>query len=188
MNWPVVLFVSYVLLGMELALRPALALGSSGAAPSFLIPLVVFVATHAPGMISLWFALALGLLMDLLGPYNAADARAIITVVGPNALGYVGAAYTVLTLRGVMVRSNRLTLVVLSVVAGGMLAAVSAGVVGMRTLYDDDLVASPSAVLVSGLGSALYTGATAFALAIVLPPLSGLFGFPDPHRRRGRMG
>ncbi len=188
MNWPVVLFVTYVLLGMELALRPALGLGSSGIAPSFLIPLVVFVATHAPGMTSLWYALALGLLMDLLGPYNAADARATITVVGPNALGYVAAAYTVLTLRGVMVRSNRLTLMVLSVVAGAILAAVSAAVVGLRSVYDGDLVVSPSGVLISGLGSALYTAATAFVLAMVLTPLSVLFGFPDPHRRRNRVG
>lgn len=188
MNWPVVLFVTYVLVGMELALRPALALGSSGMAPSFLIPLVVFVATHAPGMVSLWFALALGLLMDLLGPYNAADARAIITVVGPNSLGYVAAAYTVLTLRGVMVRSNRTTLIVLSVVAGVVLAVVAAGVVGVRSMYDSDLVVSPSGVLVSGLGSAVYTAATAFVMAIILPPLTTLLGFPDPHRRRGRAG
>lgn len=188
MNWPVVLFVTYVLVGMELALRPALALGSSGIAPSFLIPLVVFVATHAPAMTTLWFALGLGLMMDLLGPYPAAEARAVITVVGPNTLGYAAAAYTVLTLRGVMVRSNRTTLVVLSVVAGVVLAIVGAGVIGVRTMYDADLVASPSADLVRGLGSALYTGASGFVMAIVLTPLSVLFGFPDPHRRRGRGG
>jgi cell shape-determining protein MreD len=188
MNWPVVLFVTYVLLGLELAVRPALALGSSGIAPSFLLPLVVYIATHAPAMVSLWFALALGLLLDLLGPYNAADARATITVVGPNALGYVAAAYTVLTLRGVMVRNNRLTLMVLSVVAGMVVAVTCAGVVTFRSLYDSDLVVSPSGMLLSGVGSAVYTAASSFVLAMILTPMGPLLGFADQHRRRGRTG
>jgi hypothetical protein len=185
MNWPVVAVFAYVLLGLELALKPALAIEPPGIAPSFVLPLIAFVALHAPALPTLWVALAIGLVLDLTDPVLAADGRYEVTVMGPMALGCLGAAYTSLTIRGLLVRRNPITLVVLAVLVSAIAGVVAVAMLSMRSIYDGAVVLRPTEELLRAVLSAVYTGGSATVLAIVFVPLSGLFGFhQETHGRR----
>jgi hypothetical protein len=174
-----------MLLGLELALKPALALEPSGIAPSFVLPLIAFVALHAPAMPTLWVALAIGVVLDLTDPVLAADGRYEITVMGPMALGCLAAAYTSLTIRGLLVRRNPITLIVLAVMVTLVANLVAVSMFSMRSVYDSAVALRPTDELVRGVLSAVYTGVSATVLAAVFMPLSGLFGFHhESHGRR----
>src|SRR5690606_12761983 len=55
--------LAWVALGLEIALPPVLDAGGGGVQPSFLIPLLVFVALHTEPRPALWAGLVLGLLV-----------------------------------------------------------------------------------------------------------------------------
>jgi hypothetical protein len=185
MNWPVVAIFAYLLLGLELALKPALALEPSGIAPSFVLPLVAFIALHAPAMAALWVALCIGVVLDLTDPTLAADGRYEITVLGPMAIGCLAAAYTSLTIRGLLVRRNPITLIVLAVMVALIANLVAVAMLSMRSIYDAALVVHPTDELVRGVFSAGYTAGSAAVLAAIFTPLAGLFGFhQESHGRR----
>ncbi len=185
MNWPVVVVVAYVMLGLELALKPALAIETPGIAPSFVIPLVAFIALHAPAMPALWVAVALGAVLDLTNPMLSADGRQEVTVLGPMALGCLAAAYMALTIRGVLVRRNPLTLIVLAGLFALVANLVAVALLSVRSMYDGALVFQPVQELLRRSASAGYTGLATIVLAAVLMPLSGLFGFQqETHGRR----
>lgn len=184
MNWTVAAVFAYVLLGLELAVSPALAFGPTGVAPSFLIPLVAFVALHAPHLPTLWFALILGAVIDLTGPLPASEGRPAVVTLGPMALGYLAGAYVALTSRGLLVRRNPLTLIVLSVLVALVAHLVATTLLTFRSFYDPILLWSPAEQLGRRTLSALYTAATGAALTIILTPLTGLFGFQDQHTTR----
>ena len=185
MNWPVLAIFAYAMIGLELGLKPALALESSGIAPSFVFPLIAFVALHGPSMPVLWFALAMGAILDLTDPDVSAGGRFEITILGPMALGCLAAAYTTLTIRGLLVRRNPITLIVLAVLVSLIANLLAVFMLSFRSLYDDALVWQPTPELIRRVISSLYTAATAAALAFILMPLSGLFGFhQESHGRR----
>jgi hypothetical protein len=182
MNWTVAAVFAYVLLGLELAVSPALAFGSI--APSFVIPLVAFVALHAPAVPALWFALIMGALLDLTGPLPTTDGRPAVVTLGPMALGYLAAAYVALTSRGLLVRRNPLTLIVLSIVVALVAHLVATTLLTFRSFYDPVLMWSPAEQLGRRVMSALYTGATGAVMTVILTPLTHLFGFQDQHTTR----
>ena len=185
MNWPVVVVFAYVMLGLELALKPALAIETPGIAPSFVIPLAAFIALHAPAMPALWVALALGAALDLTNPMLSADGRQEVTVLGTMALGCLGAAYMALTIRGMLVRRNPLTLIMLAGLFALVASLVAVALLSVRSMYDGALVFHPVQELVRRSASAVYTWLVTIALAAVLMPLSGLFGFQvETHGRR----
>jgi len=95
-----------IALAADAALMPALALG--GATPSMVAVLVTFVVVLA-ARDSAWFAAVLaGAALDLAAPLPF-DGRTII-VIGPWALGFAFGAQVLLTLRGMLVRRNPLTI------------------------------------------------------------------------------
>lgn len=185
MNWPVVAIFAYAMLGLELALKPALGLETNGIAPSFVLPFIAFIALHAPAMQALWVAFSIGLVLDLTSPHLSADSRVEITVVGPMALGCLGAAYTTLTIRGLLVRRNPLTLIFLALLVALVANLVAVAMISMRSLYDGALVWQPVQEMLRRVMSAGYTALLAAALAVVLMPLAPLFGFhAESHGRR----
>lgn len=184
MNWTVVAVFAYLLLGLDLAVSPALAFGPTGVAPSFLIPLVAFIALHAPPLPALWFALVMGALIDLTGPIPTTDGRPAVTTLGPMALGYLAAAYVALTSRGLLVRRNPLTLIVLSVIIAAVAHLIATTLLTFRSFYDPVLMWSPAEQLGRRMMSALYTAGTSAVMTAILTPLTGLFGFHDQHSNR----
>lgn len=181
MNWIVFLVVSWVAFGLEVGFRDALRLAPGDVAPSFVVPLLVYIALSAPPKQALWGALLIGALLDLTWLIPRDD-LAEATVLGPNALGAVIATQLVLSVRGMVIRRNPLTLVVLSVAAGAVMAVVVVAFMTLRELYGDPIRFSPTGELWTRLLSAAYTGVTAIAWAVVLRLMEPVFGF---HHDRG---
>lgn len=181
MRWPVAAIVAYVLLGLELSLKDAMAVGSTHVAPSFIVPFVVFIAMSAPVVPTLWLALALGAAVDLTSPRGAAG----YVVLGPYAMGYMLAAYLVLTMRGLMFRRSPLTVVFLSVLASAIAELIVVAFLSARgAVYHDGLGWNAAAELVNRMLSSGYTALTAGFLSLILLPMAPLFGFQETGARR----
>ncbi len=180
MNWLVFGLVAWVALGLELGLRPAMAIGDTPVAPSFVLPLVVFVALHASAKHARWAALLMGLLLDLTWAIPVRDAPPVV-LAGPYALGMLLAAQLVLTLRGVVISKNPLTLVVVTLFAGIVLQIVVVALVTLRAIplpWLGDVTAwRPAAELIRRLGAAAYTAGVALPLSFVLYALQPAFSF-----------
>jgi len=149
------------------------------------VPFIVFLALSAPATSTLWVALILGAMVDLRSPRDAGTA----IVLGPYALGYASAAYLVLTVRGLIMRRHWLSPIVMSVLACGLAELVVVAFFAVRGIYIvSEFSAGPE--LVHRMLSALYTGATAAGMSLLLGRMSGVFGFNDTSHRRfagGRM-
>lgn len=183
MNWPAVVIAAYVAVVLEMAVSPALALGP-GVVPGFVLPLVVFVAMHATPLTAMWFALAMGAVMDLLGPVGSSRGAVTFVSLGPMATAYLAAIYVTLQIRTSVVRRNPLSLVALTVVAGVLVSVVAVSIVSFRSLYTEPAGFSLVGELARRVAGAVYTGAPALLMAVPLTRLSRVFGFQDPGARR----
>lgn len=187
MNLLAVILVGYVLRGVELGLAPTIGLGPTGAkdiAPALLLPLVVYVALFAPAQSVLWLALCAGIVVDLTGPMTVRGAEAFCWLVGPGAVGYLVAAYFVLTIRGFMIKRNPLALAVLSLLGAALAGVVAVAIITLRAQFFTDMAWRPGPELLLRMGSAVYTGVAALPLSLVFRPLTGMMGLQDSHLRR----
>ena len=182
MNWIVFLVVSWFALGLEVGFD-ALRLAPGDVAPSFVVPLIVYIALSAPPKQALWAALLIGALLDLTWLIPRDD-LAEATVLGPNALGALIAAQLVLSLRGNVIRKHPLTLVVLSIASAAVMSVVVVALMTLRELYGDPIEFSPTGELGARLLSALYTGVTALIWAVVLRLMEPLFHFQNDRGKR----
>ncbi len=175
--------LAWVALGLEIALPPVLDAGAAGVQPSFLVPLLVFVALHTEPRPALWAGLVLGLLVDLVHPLALVDGGGV-TIPGPHALGFMLAARLTLSIRGVVIRRNPVTLVILSVLAAAVAETVVVACMTLRSAFDGAVVWGGFGELFPGLLSALYTGLAALVLSFPLFALTPFFGFPPLHAPR----
>ena len=178
MNWFVFGIAAWVLLGMHTGLGEVLALGDTTITPLFPVILVVFVAMWAPLGPALGAALIVGLLLDIVdvrpGPVSTS-----VTVIGPNALGLLLAAYTIVLSRALLFRRNVLTLVALALLGAALSAIVVTALLSVRSFYDEQLLFDrPIRELGTHLARAAYTAAAAFVVGPVLLFLRPLFHFP----------
>lgn len=181
MNRLTIALAAWVLAGLEVGFARSLAAGP--ASPSLLMALLVLVALFAGASETLWVALALGAITDLLWSVPLSGGGAGI-VLGPHALGFVLAAQLVLSLRGSMMRRNPLVLGLLAFSGACVASACVTAIMTLRDLYDP-IAWAPQRELLTRLGAAGLTGLAGAALALVLLPLSPLFGFSPsgPGRR-----
>lgn len=183
MNVIAVAVIAWLCLGLELGLRDLFAFGPLGIAPSFVLPLVVFLALSAPPRAALWAALVLGIIIDLTWPITRSDGGTLISI-GPYALGYLIGAQVVISLRGMVMAKNPLTLVVLTVFAAIVGQILLVAILGIRSSYDP-IAFEPIPQLMARLLGAVMTGASALAMSLVLIPLAPLLGI-DPNHPRHR--
>lgn len=176
MNALVVILLGWLMLGLETGLKDTLSVrwGSIAAAPSFVIPLAIFVALCAPPIPALWTCLALGLLLDLTAPQPTATG--VLTVVGPHALGLLVAGQFVLLVRPMVIRRHPITLLVLSILGAAIAHIVATTIFTARGLLGDPIIFEPTGELMGRLLSAALTGITAVALSVVLLPLGPMLG------------
>lgn len=190
MNWIVFIALSWVAFGLEMGLKAPLTLhaGSLTLAPSFVIPLVVFVAMGAAPHAALWACLGAGLMMDLLTP-RATLGGTLATIIGPNALGFLVAGQLVLTLRALVIRRNPLSLAFLSLAFALVAGIVATFLLSARRLIGDPLQFSASRELMDHLVSSGMIAIGAFFLALILLPLAPVLGVsgigPRPGPSRG---
>lgn len=165
----------YVTLALEVGLKRAFELGATGAAPSFMAGLAAFVALLAPEQRAVWLCMAIGLALDLSGQTGGSG----VAVIGPHALGYALGAQFVLSLRGVLVRRNPLTISLMSVAIAGLAGVVVVAFYTVRGWFGYDADWSPTSQLVVRLGSALYSAVSGLLLGLVLSPLAPVFGWGE---------
>ncbi|MCC5831148.1 MAG: hypothetical protein JJU36_17040 [Phycisphaeraceae bacterium] len=114
MNWFIFILFAYVFTVLEVGLETLISPRVDWlreTSPQFLIILLVFIGLNAPFRTALWAGLALGLIADLIAPVTVdlGDDMTLLTYLpGPRTLGYVGAVYFVLQLRGVVYRMSPL--------------------------------------------------------------------------------
>ena len=184
--FPVLVAVlGWLTLGLETGVKDDLSIwvGSVKAAPSFAVPLAVFIAICAAPTQALWTALLLGLGMDLLSPVVSSAGNNLV-VLGPHALGMVVAAQFVLLTRGLVIRRNPLTMVALSIPAALMMHIVVVAIFRIRQFYSPlDNWFTLDELGARFLGS-LLTGGTALVMSILLLPLAPALGLPPAHGRR----
>jgi cell shape-determining protein MreD len=180
MRWPAAFFVGWIILGIDVGVATSLSPGQR-ALPSFALPFLVFIALHAPTIAVMWTAFLLGLFIDLTSP----RAESAAVVVGPHLLGFMAAAYFVLTVRGVMLRRRIVALIVLSIPAAMLAGLVSVFVLTIRSMYPGGLGVeySPLGELWRMVLSSLLTGFSAAFVGFVMLPLHGIFHFHDSSRR-----
>lgn len=179
MNWITFLIVAWLAFGLQMGFD-AFRLAPGDISPSFVVPLIVVVALSAPARHALWAALLLGALIDLTWLIPRTDGGEAI-VIGPNALGALLATQLVLSVRGMVIRRHFLTLVVLSVVAGAIIAVVVVAFMTVRSLYGDPIEFRPTGELVSRLLGAVCTGGSALVWALVMRIIEP--GFQFQHER-----
>lgn len=181
MNVLLVVLLGWLCTGLEMGVKEALNVrfGVVGA-PSFVVPLAVVIALSAPPAAALWSCLGLGLCLDLTAPQSfAGGATATTLVLGPHALGLVLGGQFVLAVRGVVMRRNPISVVVLSVGAGAIMGIVVTALMTVRHLYDP-VEWHPAQQLMSNLLAALLTGGTALVLSLPLIPLTPMLGLTPP--------
>jgi rod shape-determining protein MreD len=176
MNWFVFILIAWVCFGLELALLPVFDAGSGGVHPSMVVPLLVFIAINAPRRPTLWCAITLGIVMDLLRPIPAVDGGTF-TVIGPHALGYLLGVHFVLAVRGMLISRNPLTMVVMSILVMLIAQIVVVSMFTARGIGDSSLIWDAGIQLRQGLFSSLYTGISALLLSFVFFALGPFFGF-----------
>jgi hypothetical protein len=180
------ILLGWLMLGLETGLKDTLSvnIGNIVGAPSFVIPLAIFVALCAPPIPALWACLILGLFLDLTSPQPTTTG--MLTVIGPYALGLLVAGQFVLVVRSVVLRRHPLTLVVLSIAGAVVMHIVVTALFTVRGLMGDAILFEPTAELLGRLLSAILTGGAAFVLALVFMPLAPLMGMPAIQARFAR--
>jgi rod shape-determining protein MreD len=176
MNWFAFAFIGWIVFGLQLALLPILDAGSGGVYPSMIIPLMAYVALYAPRKQTLWAAIILGIVLDLLSPMARIDGGSVV-ILGPYALGYLLAAHFILAIRGSLIRRNPLTIVMVAIVASFIAQIVVIAIFTARDLGSNPLIWDAGDELVQRSFSSLYTGISALILSFIFFALAPAFGF-----------
>jgi hypothetical protein len=179
--------LGWLVLGLEAGTRGVLsvAIGPLSAAPSFAIPLMVFICICASPSQALWSALGLGLATDLLWQYPTANEP--LTVAGPYALGYFVAAQFILAARGLVIRRNPLTVAAVCVPAAAIVHIVVVATMTARHLWDPAIAWAPTTQLAARMIGSLLTGLSGLVFGVLLMPLApalGLSAGPARHSAR----
>jgi len=186
MRWTVFAIAAWITLGLEWGLRDALQLGEVNIAPSFALILIVFVSLWARHAAALGACLIVGLVVDLLFQMRTEDGFPVV-VVGPHALGFMLAGYTVLTLRALMFKRNIVSLAFLVVLTGVLAQILATFLLAVRASYDVVLFPDPLAEMGQRIASALYSGVVAIVFGGALNMIRPVFGFEADTRRGFRI-
>lgn len=176
MRWLVFALAAWALLGADMGLKDALQFGSGPIAPSLALPLVVFVALHAPVLTAVAAGLVVGLALDLTHAHQILGAPETVVIVGPYALGCAAGAYGVVALRSVVMRHNPLMFAILTVVLSLLMHVVVSALLEARSLYDV-ITFDAGAELLARVWISAYTGVVAIPLGWMLQKSEALFRF-----------
>lgn len=189
MRWTVFIIVALLFLVLETSFRAVLRLES--VSPSFMAALLVYLSLFAPRQIALWCSLILGVLMDLVMPLQQPN-NLQVYLIGPYALGYVGACFMLLQVRSMVFRRRLLTYCIMTAAAMTLVALVTVALFAVRSWLpwaDAYYPIEPSALGELGrrLGTAVYSAALAVPLGWLLLQTTRLWGFTQVAPTRGLM-
>ncbi|MEL7474371.1 MAG: hypothetical protein AAGK04_13720 [Planctomycetota bacterium] len=183
MNWFVFALFAWLAIGLEVGLKDVLQIGPGSVAPSFVLPLAVFVAMWAPSSVALWASFALGVLVDLTWQVPRTDAG-VATILGPYALGFTLAGWLVINMRGMVIRRNPATMAFLCLLASAVAQTVVVALYTIRSLYGDPVAWSPASELLSRVfAGSLYTALMGLLLSLGLFAATPIFQFQQNVKR-----
>ncbi|QQE11240.1 hypothetical protein JD969_17350 [Planctomycetota bacterium] len=180
MNWVIFAIIAYLFLAMQVGLRTLIALPESfgGMAPSLLLILGVYICLTARSHIALWAMLALGLTTDLITTLNPDS-----TIIGPAAIGYLLAGFTILQMRGLVFKESVFTLALLTFAAGVFACITITAFYKLRTIPwlagDASDNWDTANQLYRYFMMVLYTTALAFPLGFILYKITPIFRFHE---------
>ncbi len=189
MKWIVAIPILFVALVLDVSFMPIFDLG--GITPRLVVIVVAFAAMHVDGSIVRWFALLTGFLMDLSEP-SLSGPRAPLYLIGPSTLGMLFGVEVLLSIRGMLIRKNPLSVgfvsLLLSLTNGLFWTAWWA----LRSWYPD----SPppwgdgSALRAFGMQflASISTGICGIPVGFFLLRFSGAWGFPSVLARARTQG
>lgn len=173
MNWLIFGLFSYLAYVLQAGLAPLWTLGER-TEPRLLLVLLVYIALQASPTTVAVAALALGLLHDI-------RQTSVPMLVGPWALGYLAAGYTLLQLRNLLFRDSVFTIAIMTFVAGIFAYLVSTALYTLRGV--SFLLSQPVAefsaanAMFQGFLDLLYTAVIAFPLGYALIKSHKLWSF-----------
>lgn len=179
MNWLIFSLVAYVVYVLQAGLSPVWTLGAR-TEPRVMLILLVFIALQASPVTVAFAALVLGLLHDI--QYSAVDG-----LVGPWALGYLAAGYTMIQLRNLLFRDSVFTIAIMTLVAGVFAYLVPTALYSIRgvSFFLGQPVAGFSAAnaLFQGFLDLLFTAVVAFPVGYALIKSRDIWAFPNSTSR-----
>jgi len=192
MNWLVFLIVGVLAVAVDRSLGTVLVLDRLGdVRPSFVMPLLVFVALFADRSHALWACLLLGLLVDLVVPIKGMSGTDAF-IPGPHALGFAFAGYLIVQVRSMLFRGRVLTIALMTlaaVIAAGLVTifiySVRSWLPGERLDYFPAGGAGAELVRMAGIG--VYTALVTIVLGWLMLQTMPLWAFPTVGVR-GRHG
>ena len=181
MNWLIFALTTYLLLGLQVGLRPLLQIDVAGGVfPMLLLILMVFLGLSAAPLTVAWAALILGCLVDLM------PTTSDLAILGPAALGYLVGSYAVVQLRSLLFRESILTLAIMVFAVGifvNLTEVASYSFRGLSILANDPIPGwSAFHELVRRFLSLLYTAVAALPIGWVLFRMGPLWGFSSAGR------
>lgn len=141
MRWLVFFIFTFVLLTLEVGLRPlwALPIGPyRDAAPSLLLILGIFISINASAGVVISAMLLLGSLCDLTQPIGKLEPVREIVLIGPAALGFFLGGLLTLRLRTLVFRDSIITLVVMTFTVGLFIHLATVLIIGARAWLPTD--------------------------------------------------
>ncbi len=189
MRWTLFAFFAFLACAFDAGAQPLIVIhiGNYDVVPSFMLLLIGFVALWAPQSSALWAGLFLGILTDCLARLPGTDGRAVIALLGPNALGLLLAAYTVVQIRGVFKRESPLTLVVCVFLAGIMALLLTVMIITGRGVYTEPISGWHGlGQLARGMLNLVYTALLALPLGWLFEKSRPLWGFEGTGPAAGR--
>ena len=176
MRWPVFALLVYGLLALQIGLSDAASIDTAYGRlqPWTLLPLAVFVGMSTTPYIALAAWIICGLLLDMTTTWSTG-----LTLIGPNALGYLAGGYVLLQFRTMLIRRHPLALASMTLLCGIGVQLIVVAIMSFRGIYElqPDWTGS-SQLLLRGL-NLLYSAGLAFALAPIFNGLSPLMGFQN---------
>lgn len=181
MNWLVFFIGTWLMMGLELGLRDPLALGPTGAAPSFALMYLVFIALSAPRSTAIWAGLAIGVMLDLSRAMPAADGLTVVWTIGPMALGCAAGAYAVTVVRSTLYQRNPIAAPICVAIAVFLAHLIAVSLFTARSWYDPAIDIHSTRELGRAVAIALYSTLAALVLSLllhrVMPLIAALFMF-----------
>jgi cell shape-determining protein MreD len=189
MRWTLFALVAFFACALDAGIEPLIVINVAGydVFPSFMLLLTGFVALWASQASALWAGLILGLLTDCLVRLPGTDSRQVIALVGPNALGFLLAAYTVVQIRGVFKRESALALAICVFLAGIMALLMTVMIITARGLYTEPIPGWHGlGQLARGMMCLVYTSLLALPLGWLLGKTLPIWGFENAGPSTGR--
>lgn len=174
MRWPVFALLVYLLLALQIGLADSAAIDTAYGRlqPWMLLPLAVFVGMSASPYVAITAWAICGLMLDLTTTWSTG-----LTLIGPNALGYLAGGYVLLQFRTMMIRRHPLALASMTLLCGIGVQLIVVAIMTFRSIYElqPDWTGS-SQLILRGL-NLLYSAVMAFFLAPLFNGISPVMGF-----------